>query len=83
MFVNLTTETFVGNVFTAAAGTFSGFRVVNRSISAQSFVNEFVRLVDTVGDFGDDNFFAVETSHCDIFVRRDDNAVRLSDFFSG
>ena len=55
--------------------------VVDRRIALEGAVDEFIGLVDAVGDLRDDDFLAVKAGHGDVLVGGDDDAVSGGNLF--
>ena len=58
-------------------------RVINRRFAVHDLVNQLFRLMDAVGNAGDNYRFAVKPSHFYIFICRDNNAVTFCNFLCG
>ena len=79
MFVDLMAETFA--ISLCSFRSCAALMMVNRSFSVYYLFNQFLRLVDTVGNLYLDDRLSVKTCHLHIFIRRDDDTVAGGNLF--
>ena len=79
MLVNLAANAFLPFRFRRL---FAGM-AVDRRIAREDSVNQFLRLMDTIGNLHLEHLFPIESRHLNILIRRDDNPLGIRNFLPG